>query len=264
MPGLAGALAVAAGGRRQGRGGAGGRRALDTAGVEPAGAGAVAHPIGAARRGALIVALVESNTNERSTGHRIALNQCDDQGAAGARPTGRGASAGACRLYASGVDAGGHLRRLDPDAGRPLRRQGRLQGRHARVLRALRLRHERKVQDLLRRRRGLRRRQQLRRRLCGKKPLGTDCAAAADCESGFGAQGKCCDSGCSTTCKSCAIAGSEGTCSFVPSGADPLYEPVRRSDRGHLRPERLRDGAGACQKYPSAPRARPPAARGIP
>jgi hypothetical protein len=66
-------------------------------------------------------------------------------------------------------------------------------------------------------------------------PLGASCGEGADCASGSCADGFCCDTTCPEPCRSCGLAGSEGTCSPEPAGtADPACS-------GHLC-----DGAGAC------------------
>lgn len=51
---------------------------------------------------------------------------------------------------------------------------------------------------------------------CGLKPRGADCAAAQECQSGFCAQGVCCDSACSGACMACNLTASAGTCTPVP------------------------------------------------
>ena len=50
---------------------------------------------------------------------------------------------------------------------------------------------------------------------------GTACADASSCASGFCVDGVCCATLCGATCKSCAVAGSLGTCINVPEGQDP-------------------------------------------
>jgi hypothetical protein len=57
--------------------------------------------------------------------------------------------------------------------------------------------------------------------ICTLKPTGSTCTTAAECGSGFCAQGYCCNQACTGTCKSCAIAGSLGTCSNVANGTAP-------------------------------------------
>jgi len=83
---------------------------------------------------------------------------------------------------------------------------------------------------------------------CGKKPLGASCGADAECNSTFCAQGKCCMTACSGTCKSCAVAGSEGTCKNVPDGMDPLGQ-CNDGTAATCGLDGQCDGAGACRKY---------------
>lgn len=56
---------------------------------------------------------------------------------------------------------------------------------------------------------------------CGKKPQGADCSADTECGTSHCAQGKCCDTTCGAACTACNLAGSNGTCTDVQSGADP-------------------------------------------
>jgi hypothetical protein len=56
--------------------------------------------------------------------------------------------------------------------------------------------------------------------LCSVEP--SPCGADVECASGHCAQGACCDTACPETCKSCAVLGKIGTCSFVPAGANPV------------------------------------------
>jgi len=67
---------------------------------------------------------------------------------------------------------------------------------------------------------------------CGLKPRGADCTTASDCQSGFCAQGVCCDSACNTSCHACNLTTSPGTCTSVPD-RDP-------------------DPQGLCQVTPSS------------
>jgi hypothetical protein len=48
-------------------------------------------------------------------------------------------------------------------------------------------------------------------------PLGLPCDEGQSCASGYCADGVCCDGACTELCASCAVPGSEGTCSPVPS-----------------------------------------------
>ena len=86
---------------------------------------------------------------------------------------------------------------------------------------------------------------------CGPKPPGAPCTTGGDCASTFCAQGVCCKTACAGTCKSCAIAGSEGECIDVPSGADPLSQCA---DEGAMTcgSDGTCDGAGACRAYSGA------------
>jgi len=83
---------------------------------------------------------------------------------------------------------------------------------------------------------------------CGKKPLGAACGADAECNSAICAQGRCCSATCTGTCKSCAVAGSEGTCRNVPDGTDPLGQCA---DEGAMTCglDGQCNGVGACRKY---------------
>ena len=57
---------------------------------------------------------------------------------------------------------------------------------------------------------------------CGLKPRGADCTADKECQSGFCAQGVCCDSRCANACTACDLPASTGTCTAVADGAaDP-------------------------------------------
>jgi len=85
---------------------------------------------------------------------------------------------------------------------------------------------------------------------CGPKPPGAACTAASDCASGFCVEGVCCATACGGTCRSCAIAGSEGQCIDVPAGVDPRNQCADQgaASCGH---DGACDGAGACRRYAS-------------
>jgi len=83
---------------------------------------------------------------------------------------------------------------------------------------------------------------------CGPKPIGSACSAAKECQSGFCAQGFCCDKACSGACQSCGLAGTIGKCTNVATNAaDPrvcarTWAPRCAGNNGKCQ-------AGACQKY---------------
>jgi hypothetical protein len=54
-----------------------------------------------------------------------------------------------------------------------------------------------------------------------KRVMGLRCAGAAECASGYCVDGFCCSNECKQSCYSCALSGSEGTCTAVASGQDP-------------------------------------------
>lgn len=68
----------------------------------------------------------------------------------------------------------------------------------------------------------------------------TLCTDDSQCESGFCADGYCCNSRCDGACRSCAVSGTEGVCSYVPSGEDPDQECGASACSATC------DGAGAC------------------
>jgi Cellulose binding domain len=83
---------------------------------------------------------------------------------------------------------------------------------------------------------------------CGLAPIGATCGSDGDCNSGICAQGVCCATACTGTCRSCAVAGSAGTCTNVPAGADPL---AQCADGGATTcgTDGTCDGNGQCRNY---------------
>ncbi|MDY0000802.1 MAG: MopE-related protein [Polyangia bacterium] len=58
--------------------------------------------------------------------------------------------------------------------------------------------------------------------LCSLKLAnGDDCSRKEMCQSNFCVDGVCCESACGGTCESCAITGSEGSCTAIGAGLDP-------------------------------------------
>lgn len=70
-----------------------------------------------------------------------------------------------------------------------------------------------------------------------KKTNGQTCQTAGECNSGFCADGTCCDSACTGSCTACNLAGTAGTCSPVKSGIDDSCNGARTCD-----------AQGACKK----------------
>lgn len=54
--------------------------------------------------------------------------------------------------------------------------------------------------------------------------LGSNCATGADCDSGFCADGVCCESACAGVCVSCDLSGRSGSCRAYGAGTDPESE----------------------------------------
>jgi hypothetical protein len=83
---------------------------------------------------------------------------------------------------------------------------------------------------------------------CGKKVNGSQCLVGTECMSGNCVEGRCCNSACTESCKSCNVTGVEGTCSNVPNlGADPkgMCTAVPSEPCGN---DGSCNGAGACRK----------------
>ena len=57
-----------------------------------------------------------------------------------------------------------------------------------------------------------------------KETLGSPCAAAPECFSGFCVDGRCCNSDCQGLCRACDVFPQEGTCANIPAGTDPDNE----------------------------------------
>jgi hypothetical protein len=93
---------------------------------------------------------------------------------------------------------------------------------------------------------------------CGKKKSGASCTDGSECESTFCIEGVCCATDCRSLCKSCALAGSLGTCTNVPSGgADPGGGcPLSAQDTcGN---DGTCNGMAACRKWSASTQCRPP------
>ncbi|MHB8873286.1 MAG: hypothetical protein ACYC8T_06335, partial [Myxococcaceae bacterium] len=53
------------------------------------------------------------------------------------------------------------------------------------------------------------------------KPLGDSCSSPAQCQSGFCADGVCCNAACPSPCQACNFAGNVGACQPMAAGTDP-------------------------------------------
>jgi hypothetical protein len=83
---------------------------------------------------------------------------------------------------------------------------------------------------------------------CGKKNIGASCSAASECQTSFCAQGACCDKACDGACQSCALTGTLGACTNVPTDtADPAG--LCQDGGGAGCGTNGKCQAGACQKY---------------
>jgi hypothetical protein len=98
-------------------------------------------------------------------------------------------------------------------------------------------------------------------------PPALACSVSADCVSGLCVDGVCCSSACGGSCQACNLAGSEGSCTPIPAGADPALECGAVSCAGYYwgwsggtcyrradvsASASMCDGANACQSTASA------------
>lgn len=79
----------------------------------------------------------------------------------------------------------------------------------------------------------------------------TPATASAVCGARPCVDGYCCDQTCDGPCRSCAVAGSEGTCSMHGSGTDPENECATQAP-STCGTTGVCDGAGACALHPSS------------
>ena len=93
---------------------------------------------------------------------------------------------------------------------------------------------------------------------CGKRPQGGACSVGDECNSGICQQNVCCGTSCTGACRSCALPGSEGTCTNVPERQDPLNQ-CNDSGPASCGTDGACDGLGACHFYPRGISCRPAA-----
>ena len=93
---------------------------------------------------------------------------------------------------------------------------------------------------------------------CGRKGNGSSCNSGPECLSGNCVDGVCCNESCGGSCRSCAVAGSVGTCSNVtsgmpdPRGMCPMSQPESCGNDGTC------NGSGGCKRWPSTTMCRSP------
>jgi hypothetical protein len=83
---------------------------------------------------------------------------------------------------------------------------------------------------------------------CGLRTNGAQCGSNGDCVSGVCAQGACCATACTGMCRSCNLAGTAGTCTNVPNGADPLNQ-CQDAGAASCGQDGQCNGAGGCRLY---------------
>ena len=84
---------------------------------------------------------------------------------------------------------------------------------------------------------------------CGPKALGQACAAGSECGSGFCADGVCCATACTGSCRSCALSTSLGTCSGVALGLVDPHGVCVDKHASSCGTDGTCDGTGACHVY---------------
>jgi hypothetical protein len=87
---------------------------------------------------------------------------------------------------------------------------------------------------------------------CGPKALGQPCAAGSECASGTCADGVCCATACTGSCRSCALSTSLGTCSPVAAGASDPHGVCVDQHASSCGTDGTCDGTGACRTYAGA------------
>lgn len=92
---------------------------------------------------------------------------------------------------------------------------------------------------------------------CGVKICnGETSEESTNCQSGFAADGVCCDTACTEVCKGCNVMGSVGTCSNIPYyQEDPSFIPEGGGPSASCNPATgaaLCDGSGQCLKISGA------------
>ncbi len=85
---------------------------------------------------------------------------------------------------------------------------------------------------------------------CGKKPQGSRCQIAGECQSNFCVDGVCCDSACAGGCQTCGLKNAPGHCSNVGVGLPDPHGKCKDMGVGSCATNGKCDGNGSCQAYP--------------
>ena len=80
----------------------------------------------------------------------------------------------------------------------------------------------------------------------GTKGIGSACGGASECDSGFCADGRCCNRACTGSCEACDVAASPGTCTTLAANASPRAS--RTACQGSTAPcaGKCNGASGAC------------------
>jgi hypothetical protein len=94
---------------------------------------------------------------------------------------------------------------------------------------------------------------------CGLKPDGAVCSDGGECTSSLCVEGICCKTACGGSCRSCALAGSLGTCAPVAAGSRDPSGQCRDQGAASCASNGFCDGAGGCQLYEAGTQCAAPA-----
>lgn len=83
------------------------------------------------------------------------------------------------------------------------------------------------------------------------KHKGDACAVNGECDTGFCVDNVCCTTDCASTCSTCSLAGSLGTCMPVPAAQLPPHGSCNKVDATLCGNDGKCDGKGNCRLYPS-------------
>lgn len=95
-----------------------------------------------------------------------------------------------------------------------------------------------------------------------RAPIGAPCTSGPGCESGFCADGVCCNFACSDACYSCAVAGRVGTCQPIAAGLPDPHQACLDSEAAYCGETGLCDGLGLCALFPAGTECAPPSCSG--